>query len=101
MHMVSDSVIEVQYMYGKDGRVMGDETYAEHDANTAMAFTIDGLAFVGVDRAPCGMWRITLSDWGHCIPVPAYAYRFATLDDVVNYVAEICELTVRRVDSWT
>ncbi|WP_285746378.1 hypothetical protein [Lentzea sp. NBRC 105346] len=95
------SVIELHFQYAQDGWIMSDDTYGERDADSAVAFTRDGCAFVACERAPRGRWRIDSTD-GSPGPVPlsAYRYRFSNLADAATYVAKKHGATVHRVDSW-
>lgn len=94
-------VLELHFQYAQDGRIMSDDTYGEQDADSAVAFTRDGCAFVACERAPRGRWRIDSTDGApRPVPLSAYRYRFPTLADAADYVATKCGATVRRIDSW-
>lgn len=95
------TVVELKFQYSIDGFVMADDYYAEQDADSAVAFTVDGCAFVACERAPRGRWRIESTDGATGpIPISAYRYRFPSFSDAVEYVAKKCRVTVHRVDTW-
>ncbi|MDX8031019.1 hypothetical protein SK803_12390 [Lentzea sp. BCCO 10_0856] len=50
----ADNVVELHFQYAQNGYVMTDDTYGEQDADSAVAFTRDGCAFVACERAPRG-----------------------------------------------
>lgn len=95
------NVVELHFQYAQNGYVMTDDTYGEQDADSAVAFTRDGCAFVACERASRGRWRIDSTDGAPGpVPLSAYRYRFSDLADAAEYVATKCGATVRRVDSW-
>ena len=99
--MDTANVVELHFQYAHNGNVMMNDTYGEQDADSTVAFTRDGCAFVACERAPRGRWRIDSTDGAPGpLPLSAYRYRFPTLADAADYVAEKCGATVRRVDSW-
>jgi hypothetical protein len=99
---MSAAVVELTVQYSRGGFVTTGHPYAEQDADTAAAFTIDGCAFVACARTPRGLWRIDSTDGASGpMPLSAYRYRFRDFTDAVDYVAKKCRLTVHHVDTWT
>lgn len=65
----TDNVVELHFQYAQNGYVMTDDTYGEQDADSAVAFTRDGCAFVAV-RHEALSTSVEVKDLHRCYVAP-------------------------------
>lgn len=92
--------VAARISYAEDGFIMPDNWYGEAEADSATAFTVDGICVVAVTRAPRGGWAIDASDYGHTLAVSAYRRRFPTVTNAVDYLAARTRIAFHIVDDW-
>lgn len=98
----SEEPTVVAWQYAERGTDITSSPYAEKDADSATAFTVDSTCVVAVERAPRGGWMFgsPAGDFGHVIPVSGYRERFRSPGDALDYIARRAGLTVRVVSDF-